>query len=62
MNAAYAETKLLMIISPNSPGNADAALTEGSNDLLVKPMTSAMVLEKISQLGLVNPHSPSRSA
>lgn len=49
---AFDETKLLMVTSHNSMEDVGAALACGSNDFLMKPMTSEMVIDKIRMLGL----------
>ncbi len=52
-DARWAGLKLLMVTARNEGGDILSALEQGADDFLMKPITEAMVADKLRILGLV---------
>jgi two-component system chemotaxis response regulator CheY len=52
-NADFAELKLLMITTLNSPDQVTQALAAGASDYLMKPVTKELLADKLQILGVV---------
>jgi two-component system chemotaxis response regulator CheY len=53
-NRDFADLKLLMVTTLNSPERVSEALEAGANDFLMKPVTKEMLQEKLQILGVVD--------
>jgi len=51
-NPAYAEIKIVMVTTETEISQVEAALAAGANEYVMKPFTSAVILEKLCLLGL----------
>jgi two-component system, chemotaxis family, chemotaxis protein CheY len=53
-DGAFADTKIMMVTAHNNMDDVVAAMTEGADDFLMKPLTEEMFIDKMRLLGLTN--------
>ena len=53
-NDRYAPMKLMMVTSHNDMDDVVAAMSEGADDFLMKPVTQEMLQDKLRMMGLCN--------
>lgn len=53
-NDRYAPMKLMMVTSHNDMDDVVAAMGEGADDFLMKPVTQEMLQDKLRMMGLCN--------